>query len=135
MKSNDLTKNRFFYLRSFNTFPRLFLSSEKPQPPRNIKVTNVQTRYFAVTWEKPKDGDYYQVQNYTIEIKAELAKNFTIVEILPYSRAGLMIKDLEPATEYTIRVSSSNKYGISDGILVTQSTLQSKRQIDCVLVL
>ena len=44
-----------------------------------------------------------------------------------------MIKDLEPATEYTILVSSSNKYGISDGILVMQSTLQSKRQIDCVL--
>lgn len=113
----------------------MFLSSEKPQPPRNIKVTNVQTRYLTVTWEKPKDGDYYQVQNYTIEIKAELAKNFTIVEILPYSRTGLMIKDLEPATEYTIRVSSNNKYGMSDGILVTQSTLQSKRQIDRVLAL
>ena len=98
-------------------------------------MTNVQTRYFIVTWKKPKDGGYYQVQNYTIEIKTELAKNFTIVEILPYSQTGLMIKDLEPATEYTIRVSSNNKYGISDGILVTQSTLKSKRQIDRISAL
>ena len=32
------------------------------------------------------------------------------------------MEDLEPATEYMIRLSSINKYGTSDGVLLTQNT-------------
>ena len=32
------------------------------------------------------------------------------------------MEDLEPATEYIIRLSSINKYGTSDGVLLTQNT-------------
>ena len=32
------------------------------------------------------------------------------------------MEDLEPATEYMIRLSSINKYGTSDGVLFTQNT-------------
>ena len=33
------------------------------------------------------------------------------------------MRDLIPATEYTIRLASNNRYGRSDGVLVTQATL------------
>ena len=41
---------------------------------------------------------------------------------MPYSQTGMVMEDLEPATEYMIRLSSINKYGTSDGVLVTQNT-------------
>ena len=39
-----------------------------------------------------------------------------------YSQTGMVMEDLEPATEYMIRLSSINKYGTSDGVLLTQNT-------------
>ena len=41
---------------------------------------------------------------------------------MPYSQTGMVMEDLEPATEYMIRLSSINKYGTSDGVLLTQNT-------------
>ena len=91
-----------------------------------MKATNVQTRYFILTWDKPKYGSYYQIDNYTIERKKENSGNFTVLQTLPFAWTGMMMKDLEPATEYIIRLSSNNKYGRSDGVSVTQGTLPGK---------
>ena len=35
----------------------------------------------------------------------------------------MIMKDLEPSTEYTLRLSSNNMYGRSDGVFLTQNTL------------
>ena len=79
-----------------------------------------------LTWDKPKHGSYYQIDNYIIERKKEVSDNFIVAKTLPYTHTELMIKDLDPATEYTVRLSSNNKYGRSDGVLLTQSTLPGK---------
>ena len=49
-----------------------------------------------------------------------------MVKTLPYSSTGMTMKGLKPSTEYTIRLSSNNKYGKSDGILLTQGTLPGR---------
>jgi len=108
---------------------------EKPQPPRNLKATNVQTRYFILTWDKPKYGSYYPIDNYTLERKKATLDNFTVVRTLPFAWTGMMMKDLEPATEYIIRLSSNNKYGRSDGVLVKQSTLPDRFIRNLVLII
>ncbi|XP_078383586.1 uncharacterized protein LOC144666105 isoform X1 [Oculina patagonica] len=99
---------------------------EKPQPPEDLKVTNVQTQYIILSWNQPKYGSMYRIQNYTIERNKDSLGNFTVIQTLPYSQTGVMMKDLEPSTEYTVRVSSNNKYGRSDGVLITQSTLPDR---------
>ena len=79
-----------------------------------------------LTWDKPKYGSYYQIDNYIIERKKEVSDNYIVAKTLPYTHSELRIKDLDPATEYTIRLSSNNKYGRSDGVLLTHSTLPCK---------
>ncbi|XP_078383581.1 uncharacterized protein LOC144666103 isoform X2 [Oculina patagonica] len=108
---------------------------EKPQPPEDLKVTNVQTRYITLSWNQPKYGSLYRINNYTIERKKDSLDNFTVIETLPYSRKGMTMKNLEPSTEYTFRVSSNNKYGRSDGVFITQSTLHDRFIRDLVLII
>ncbi|CAH3174957.1 unnamed protein product [Porites lobata] len=96
--------------------------AEKPPPPGNLKVINVQTCYIVITWEKPKYGSDFQIQNYSVEHRKVGSKSFTKVAALRYSQTGMVMEDLEPATEYIIRLSSINKYGTSDGVLLTQDT-------------
>ncbi|XP_020610299.1 fibroblast growth factor receptor 2-like [Orbicella faveolata] len=47
------------------------------------------------------------------------------------------MEDLEPSTEYSIRVSSNNKYGRSNGVMITQSTLPDRfiRNLMLIIVL
>lgn len=105
----------------------LFLSTEKPPPPRSLKATNIQSKYIVLTWERPRYGSNFHIHNYTVEHWKELAKRFTVVATLPYTQTGMIMEDLEPATEYTIRMSSNNEYGRSDdGASLTLSTSPSK---------
>ncbi|KAJ7337779.1 hypothetical protein OS493_007935 [Desmophyllum pertusum] len=108
----------------------------KPQPPQDFTVTNVQTQYIILAWNEPKYGSFYRIQNYTIERKkSDMADKFIVVRTLPYSQTRLIMKDLESSTEYTIRLSSSNKYGKSDGVLVTQETLPDRFIRDLMLII
>lgn len=77
----------------------------------------------VLSWDQPKYGSLYRIHNYTIERKKDSLDNFTAIKTLPHSQTGMMMKDLEPSTEYIVRVSSNNKYGRSDGVLITKSTL------------
>ena len=105
----------------------LFLSTEKPPPPRSLKVTNVQSKYIVLTWERPRYGSNFHIHNYTVERRKEHTKSFTVVATLPYTQTGMVMEDLEPATEYKIRMSSNNEYGRSDdGASLTLSTSPSK---------
>ena len=87
-----------------------------------MKANNIQKSYFVLTWDGPDNGKYYRIDNYTIEQKRETSNNFTVVKTLPYTRTGMIMEDLKPATEYTIRLSSNNIYGRSDGVSITQMT-------------
>ena len=107
-------------------FVYLFKHQEKPPPPKHLKVVNVQTRYIVFAWDQPKHGSFYQIHNYTIERKTAASENFTVVKTLPYDQTRMTLKDLEPSTEYTIRLSSNNRFGRSDGVLLTKGTLPSK---------
>ena len=87
---------------------------------------NVQTRYVVLAWDQPKHGSFYQINNYTVERKTSASENFAVVKTLPYDQTRMTLKDLEPSTEYTFRLSSNNRYGRSDGILLTTGTLPGK---------
>ena len=107
-------------------FVYLFKHQEKPPPPKDSTVLNVQTQYIEFAWDQPKHGSFYQIHNYTIERKTAASENFTVVKTLPYDQTRMTLKDLEPSTEYTIRLSSNNRYGRSRGILLTTRTLPGK---------
>ena len=48
------------------------------------------------------------------------------MKTLRYDQTTMTLKDLEPSTDYIIRLSSNNKYGQSDGALLTKRTLPGK---------
>ena len=98
----------------------------KPPPPGSLRATNVQAQYIILTWDEPQHGSSYQIHNYTVERKNEGLDSFIMVKTLPYSSTGMTMENLKPSTEYTIRLSSNNKYGKSDGILLTQGTLPGR---------
>ena len=107
-------------------FVYLFKHQEKPPPPKHLKVVNVQTRYIVFAWDQPKHGSFYQIHNYTVERKTSASKNFAVVTTLPYNQTRMALKDLEPSTEYTVRLSSNNRYGRSNGVFLTKGTLPGK---------
>ena len=76
----------------------------------------------VLQWNRPKYGDFYGIQNYTIEQKTEPSGNFIVIQTLPYSLTKTTVEDLKPSTEYSIRVSSNNEYGRS-GVMITERTL------------
>ncbi|KAL9962079.1 hypothetical protein ACROYT_G031149 [Oculina patagonica] len=108
---------------------------DKPPPPKELSVKNVQTRYMVLTWDEPKYGSLYQIHNYTIEDRKSASENFTIVRTLPYTQTGMILKDLQPSTEYTIRLSSNNRYGRSYGVFVTERTLPDRFIRDLMLII
>ena len=116
--SNDIILTSFFIC--------LFKHQEKPPPPKHLTVINVQTRYIRFAWDQPKHGSFYQINNYTIERKTSASEKFILVKNLPYEKTTMTLDDLEPTTEYTIRLSSNNRYGRSDGVLLTKGTLSGK---------
>ena len=81
-----------------------------------------------LAWDGPTYGSYYRIDNYTIERKNETSDSFRVVKTLPYihTRSQMKMGDLEPGTEYTIRLTSNNYYGKSDGVLIKQTTLPGK---------
>lgn len=96
---------------------------EKPQPPKGFTIRNVQKRYFVLAWDEPEYGSLYRIHSYTIEGKTSKSENFTVVKTVPYPKTGVTMRDLEPSTVYTIRLSSNNMHGRSEGVLLTQETL------------
>ena len=46
-----------------------------------------------------------------------------MAKTVPYPESKMIMNDLEPSTEYTLRLSSNNMYGRSDGVFLTQNTL------------
>ena len=81
----------------------------------------MQTRYLILTWDEPVNASLHQIQSYTIERWTSRSKNIT--KTVPYPESKMIMKDLEPSTEYTLRLSSNNMYGRSDGVFLTQNTL------------
>ncbi|XP_022787755.1 angiopoietin-1 receptor-like [Stylophora pistillata] len=111
------------------------LVQETPRPPKNFFVRNAQSTYFILTWEEPEYNGLYQVRDYIIERKISRLKKFTAVWTVPYPETRMIIKNLDPSTEYTIRISSNNKYGRSEGVLLTQNTLPDRFIRDLMLVI
>ena len=99
-----------------------FYHEETPQTPNDLRTTVVQKNYMVLQWNPPKYGDFYGVQNYTIEQKTEPSGNYVVIQTLPYSLTRTTVEDLKPSTQYSIRVSSNNEYGRS-GVMITQRTL------------
>jgi len=108
---------------------------EKPPPPKDLAVKNTQTRYIMFSWDQPKYGSFYQIHNYTIERKTSASEDFTVVKTLPFDQTRTTLKDLEPSTEYTIRLSSNNRYGQSDVVLLTKETLPDRFIRNLILII
>ncbi|XP_022787743.1 uncharacterized protein LOC111327749 isoform X2 [Stylophora pistillata] len=99
---------------------------ELPPPPKRFTVDNVQTRYLILTWDEPENASFHQILSYTVERRTSKLENFTVLKTIPYPGTKMIMEDLEPSTEYTIRLSSNNMHGRSEGVLVTQKTLPNE---------
>ncbi|XP_066022960.1 muscle, skeletal receptor tyrosine protein kinase isoform X1 [Pocillopora verrucosa] len=110
-------------------------SKELPPPPRRFTVKNVQTRYLILTWDEPVNASLHQIQSFTIERWTSRSENVSVAKTVPYPESKMIMNDLEPSTEYTLRLSSNNMYGRSDGVFLTQNTLPDRFIVNLMLII
>ncbi|XP_053213156.1 cell adhesion molecule DSCAM-like isoform X2 [Panonychus citri] len=91
---------------------------ESPDPPNDIKTTEVKSRSVKITWSPPFSGNS-PIQRYHIYLREHLNevaflglqnRNLTI----PNSETSWTINDLVPLTNYTICLTAINEIGQSE---------------------
>jgi hypothetical protein len=117
----------FLFLLFGNNFTVLAYLDHVPPPPRNVLVTQMNSSTVKVTWEPP-DVDQsevfgYNVYKFQIVNEAFVNNHRRAIAIVDRNKLYAHLNDLEPNTEYAIRVAAFNMKG--DGEL-SQLTKQSR---------
>ena len=99
---------------------------EVPEPPKNLRISSVQSRNLQLAWSQPFAGNS-QIEEYTLEYKI-ITNNWQMVEQLsvPGTQTSIHLKNLKPSKSYHIRVAAGNKLGISEYSDIVQITTQEE---------
>ncbi|KAL5020556.1 hypothetical protein ScPMuIL_003448 [Solemya velum] len=87
---------------------------EPPEPPSNLKVGHVDSRWISLSWEKPYDGNS-QIEVYTIQYKNKTDtwhQNMAIM-VVTGNTLTTELSNLLPSFTYDIRVMVNNSIGYS----------------------
>ncbi|KAL3098501.1 hypothetical protein niasHT_021360 [Heterodera trifolii] len=91
-------------------------SNHVPSPPRNVNVVQINSSSIKVTWEPPADGDAQLLYGYNV-YKFQIVNNQFVnslhrsVAIVDKNKLYAFLNDLEPNTEYAIRIAAFNMKG------------------------
>ncbi|KAL3108133.1 hypothetical protein niasHT_016324 [Heterodera trifolii] len=91
-------------------------SNHVPSPPRNVNVVQINSSSIKVTWEPPADGDAQLLYGYNV-YKFQIVNNQFVnnlhrsVAIVDKNKLYAYLNDLEPNTEYAIRIAAFNMKG------------------------
>ena len=83
-------------------------SLEKPPPPKDLEIVDVQATYVILKWNPPEYYKAYEITGYNLEMRNFLdgSQLYTIVGTYRADEHGAMVKSLDPDTEYLFRAMS-----------------------------
>ncbi|KAL5015064.1 hypothetical protein ScPMuIL_009334 [Solemya velum] len=91
------------------------LVQDVPEPPRYTTVIGFGSRQVIVSWSKPEEDNNSLVTYYEVQIRTSDQKWFEGRKVVVTADHSMTtIEELQPYTEYYIRVFSQNDIGISE---------------------
>jgi titin len=87
---------------------------DKPSPPRDLQVTEVQRDAVTVTWQPPEDDGGSPLTQYILERRDAKRTNWTSAGKSKPTELKLLIPKLIEGNEYFIRVIAENEIGESE---------------------
>ena len=90
------------------------LFADKPSPPRDVRVKEVNKDYAVVTWDAPESDGGSPITGYLVEKKDAAKKNYIKADHTDANTLELKVTKLVEGKEYDIRVFAENEIGPSD---------------------
>ena len=94
----------------FSNFLLIFLSTDPPGPPRNLKATDITKDKATLTWEPPEFDGGSPIKGYYVERKK--GSKWIRVNKKPVKDCKLEVDELIEKDEYEYRVCAENEAGI-----------------------
>ena len=92
-----------------------------PSPPFPISATPVSSTVIQLSWRPGFDG-HSSITDYKLEMKRESGTYVVLEENI--SATSYTVRNLDPYTTYTFRISARNAVGLSPGATIANQTLQ-----------
>ncbi|ELT96017.1 hypothetical protein CAPTEDRAFT_139759 [Capitella teleta] len=87
---------------------------DKPSPPRDVRVKEVNKDYVVVTWDVPESDGGCPITGYLVEKKDAAKKTYIKADSTDAATLELKVTKLVEGKEYDIRVFAENEIGSSD---------------------
>ena len=92
----------------------IFVNLDKPSPPQNFEVTDVNKDSVILKWRAPANDGGSAVTNYVIEKRDVKRSNFLKVTQVTADVTEVKVEKLTEGNEYFFRVCAENEIGASD---------------------
>ena len=92
----------------------IFVHLDKPSPPQNLEVTDVNKDSVILKWRAPANDGGSAVTNYVIEKRDVKRSNFLKVTQVTADVTEVKVEKLTEGNEYFFRVCAENEIGASD---------------------
>ncbi len=92
----------------------LYNASDKPGPPRNLRIKEVNKDYLVIAWDAPESDGGERITGYTIEKRDARKTNYISSGSVDGDSLEFKVTKLIEGNEYYVRVSSENKIGQSE---------------------
>ncbi len=89
---------------------------DKPSPPRNPNVFEIQATTMKLSWNEPSDDGGSPITGYVIEMKDTERGIWTELATPDSGDLKFNVKNLKLGKFYSFRISAKNKYGTSDPV-------------------
>lgn len=89
---------------------------DKPSPPRDLKVDEVQRESIGVSWQRPEDDGGSPITGYVIEKRDAKKTSWSSAGKSKPDQLNSSLTKLIEGNEYFIRVSAENEIGVSDPV-------------------
>lgn len=92
----------------------IFLSSEPPSPPQNLKVVELRRDSILIAWQHSKDDGGSPITNYIIEKRETWKTSWAHVDRVRGDVTTAEVIYLQEGTSYKIRLLAENVAGLSE---------------------
>ena len=100
----------------FSYFSNICSLLEKPDPPRNLNVSEVTSEAAYLTWKAPEDDGGAVISHYVVQ-KKDVASDKWVPVNASCKKHSLMALYLMEGIQYLFRVASENQFGRSEFVL------------------
>ena len=92
----------------------VLLSPDRPQAPRNLRVTDVYKDFIVIMWDAPESDGGAPVTKYIVEKRDMSRTSYTKAGSVDGDTFTLKVEKLIEGKEYTFQVAAENEIGQSD---------------------